>query len=97
MSKKVLALLLACIMCFAVVFTGCANDGEEANTGNNDNEQVGTEIGNNEQVSTDNGGITEGIGGIVEDVIFDVVKKEGPSSKRVEELAKKGEMSFEDI
>lgn len=90
MSKKLTAILLACIMLFSVLFTGCAE--QESNNLNKDN----TDNGNNEQVST---GIGENndVSGKIDEVISDVLSKYQPSSKRVEELASKNELELADI
>lgn len=45
MNKKLFSVILACIMCFSVLFTGCAEENGKSNVNTND--------GNNEQVSTD--------------------------------------------
>lgn len=77
MNKKLTAILLACIMLFSVLFTGCAE--QESNNLNKDN----ADNGNNEQVST---GIGENndVSGKIDEVIFsDVISKYQPSSKRV--------------
>lgn len=82
MNKRIITILLACTMCFSVLFTGCAEENENANTDIN--------TGNNEQVSTDTvGNVDSSIGDKFEDIISDVVGRQQPSSKRITELAEK--------
>lgn len=51
MTKRIIAILLACIMCLSLFMTGCSKDNENTNVNTGDNEQVSTD--NNEQVSTE--------------------------------------------
>lgn len=89
-NKKLITILLACIMCFSILFSGCAEESE------NENANINTD--NNEQISTDVvGNIDSEIGDKIEEVISDVVDKFQPSSNSVIELAKKNELLYSQI
>lgn len=91
--KKVLSLLLICIMCFSVLFTGCAQENENANIDDINNEQI-----NNEQVS-DNviGDIIDSVGDKIDDVISNVLSRQQPSSQYVIDLAAKNKLAPEHL
>lgn len=97
MSKKIIAIIMACVMCFSVLFTGCAEENENANVDNIDKIENVDNV-DDEQASTGLGDVIgSGIGDKIDDVVSNVLSRQQPSSQSVVELAEKNELEINNV